>query len=230
MNETLECVVAETGADPVASVICLHGLGADGHDFEPIVPELDPGCDQPLRFVFPHAPVRPVTINAGIPMRAWFDILGLDRQSRQDEGGIRHSQQLIERLVEDERDRGFSCDRIFLAGFSQGGALALHTGLRYPKRLAGFIGLSCYLPLHMKLADERSDSNLTTKLLMAHGTFDPVVTPDLGNAARTYLTELGYEIEWHTYPMAHQVCAEEISDLKKWLKRILKPESVKRET
>ncbi len=221
MNETLECVVVETGADPVASVIWLHGLGADGHDFEPIVPELYLGSDRALRFVFPHAPVQPVTINAGIAMRAWFDILGLDRQARQDEAGIRSSQQLIEALIEDEHSRGVPCDRIFLAGFSQGGALALHTGLRYPKRLAGFIGLSCYLPLHMNLEDERSDSNLTTKLLMAHGTFDPVVTPDLGNAARTYLTELGYEIEWHTYPMAHQICAEEIADIRNWLERVL---------
>lgn len=225
MNEILESVIVETGADAVASVIWLHGLGADGHDFEPIVPELDPGCDQALRFVFPHAPMRPVTINAGVPVRAWFDILGLDRQSHQDEEGIRHSQQLIERLIEDERDRGFSYDRIFLAGFSQGGALALHTGLRYPKRLAGFIGLSCYLPLHMTLADERSDSNLATKLFMAHGTFDSLVTPDLGDAARTHLAELGYDIEWHTYPMAHQVCAEEIADIRNWLTRVLRFET-----
>lgn len=224
MKATLESVVIETGADPVASIIWLHGLGADGHDFEPIVPELNFGNESPLRFVFPHAPVRPVTINAGSPMRAWFDILGLDRQSRQDEEGIRHSQRLIERLIDDEHGCGLPYDRIFLAGFSQGGALALHTGLRYPKRLAGFIGLSCYLPLHMNLANERSDSNLETRLFMAHGAFDPVVPPGLGDAACKYLTGLGYQIEWHTYPMAHQVCAEEIGDLKEWLEKLMSSE------
>ena len=221
VSERLECVVAETGSDPVASIVWLHGLGADGHDFEPIVPQLDLGAGRALRFIFPHAPVRPVTINMGVAMRAWFDILGLDRLAEQDEDGIRHGQLQVEWLIADELANGFSADRIVLAGFSQGGALALHTALRYPERLAGIIGLSCYLPLTAQLPGEISEANRATEVFMAHGTFDPVVSPDLGEMTRAELAGLGYEVEWRTYPMAHQICTEEIAALREWLQRIL---------
>ena len=210
----------ETGKEPVASVIWLHGLGADGYDFEPVVPELDISAI-PLRFVFPHAPVRPVTLNAGFAMRAWYDIVGIDRSSPQDLQGIRQSQADVSALIRQETARGIVPSRIVLAGFSQGGAVALYAGLRYPDRLAGVMGLSTYLPHAPDTAAEREAVNQSTPIFLAHGSMDPVVIPSLGEDTRRLLTELGYQVDWHTYPVAHGVCAEEIADIRAWLSRIL---------
>lgn len=213
---TLPCVIKETGASPVASVIWLHGLGADGHDFEPIVPELVDPSWPPLRFVFPHAPVRPVTLNMGMPMRAWYDIRALSLDERADEAGIRDSLAQIEALIATEHARGIDSRHIILAGFSQGGVMALHAGLRHEPALAGIVGLSCYLPLAQTLEGERSPANARTPVLLMHGTHDPVVPPALGEHARRTLEGWGYGVEWHTYPMQHQVCLEQIADLRTW--------------
>lgn len=218
--ELLETVEHTTGSPAEASVLWLHGLGADGHDFEPIVPELAPDGIR-LRFVFPHAPMRRVTINGGLRMRAWFDILGLDRGSEQDEGGIRASEQQIGTLIRRERERGIAADRIVLAGFSQGGAIALHAGLRYPERLAGILALSTYLPLYETLAKEASAANRATPILQAHGTEDPLVGLDLGIFTRDFLEQQGYAVEWKDYPMAHAVCPEEVGDIREWLQKTL---------
>jgi phospholipase/carboxylesterase len=197
-------------------VIWLHGLGADGNDFAPIVPELVSPDWPSLRFVFPHAPVRPVTVNGGMPMRAWYDILGFDLISRQDEAGIRASIAAVEALIAREHERGVPSERIVLAGFSQGGAIALAAGLRHAQRLAGIVALSTYLPLADSLADERSAANAATPIFWGHGTMDPVVILQRGLDSRTALEALGYAIDWHTYPMPHSVCAEEIADLRAW--------------
>ncbi len=215
----LDCVEVATGENPVASVVWLHGLGADGYDFEPIVPELDiPGIA--IRFVFPHAPVRPVTLNAGFAMRAWYDIVGIDRTSPQDLEGIRQSQADVGALIRQEVSRGIEPSRIVLAGFSQGGAVALYAGLRYPERLAGIMGLSTYLPHAADTAAERSAANATTPVFLAHGSMDPVVLPSLGDDTRTLLAQLGYSVDWHSYPVAHGVCPEEIADIRTWLQEI----------
>jgi phospholipase/carboxylesterase len=222
MIEQLETVEVKTGPDPLASVIWLHGLGADGHDFEPIVPELDLPRAPAVRFVFPHAPVRPVTINAGLPMRAWFDILGLDRRLRQDEAGVRDSAARIGALLErEEIERGVDPGRIVLAGFSQGGAMALHVGLRYPRKLAGIMALSCFLPLADRLQAERSAAAADVPVFLAHGRYDPVLPMELGAAARELLEDLGLAVEWRDYAMPHAVCPEEIFDIARWLKRVL---------
>jgi phospholipase/carboxylesterase len=223
MTGLLETVERATGspAEVQASVIWFHGLGADGHDFEPIVPEL--ALDElPLRFVFPHAPIRPVTINAGMTMRAWFDVIGLDRRSPQDEPGIRESEAQARALIARENERGIPCSRIVLAGFSQGGAVALHTALRYPERLAGVIGLSTFLPLQHRLDAEASEANRGLPAFIAHGTQDPLVVPALGEATRDALVARGHAVEWKTYPMPHAVCAEEIEDIRDWLGRTLR--------
>ena len=211
----LDAIEITTGANPRLAVLWLHGLGADGHDFEPIVPEL--GLSVPVRFVFPHAPVRPVTINGGMAMRAWYDILGFDRRAREDAAGIRASAAAVTELVDREIERGMSSDRIVLAGFSQGGAIALHTALREPRPLAGVLALSTYLPLAATLASERSAANARLPLFMAHGTDDGVLPLQLAETARGALEALGYAVEWHAYPMAHSVCMEEIGAIGAWV-------------
>jgi phospholipase/carboxylesterase len=221
MSTLLETVEVETGRKPQASIIWLHGLGADGHDFEPIVPELAGALALPLRFVFPHAPVRPVTINNGYRMRAWYDIAGFDRGALQDEVGIRGSDAAIRALVRRENERGIESRRVVLAGFSQGGAMALFTGVRYPEKLAGVIGLSCYLVLAATLDAERQAVNQSTPIFMGHGTSDPIVDVRLGEETRQALAARDYALEWRTYPMPHSVCPEEIGDLTAWLKRVL---------
>ena len=211
----LDAIEITTGPKPRLALLWLHGLGADGHDFEPIVPEL--GLSVPVRFVFPHAPVRPVTINGGMAMRAWYDILGFDRRAREDAAGIRASAAAVTELVDREIERGMSSDRIVLAGFSQGGAIALHTALREPRPLAGVLALSTYLPLAATLASERSAANAHVPLFMAHGTDDGVLPLQLAETSRGALEALGYTVEWHAYPMAHSVCLEEIGAIGAWL-------------
>ena len=216
-----EPVEIETGPEPRASVIWLHGLGADGHDFEPIVPQLINRGERALRFVFPHAPVRPVTLNGGFPMRAWYDIVSLERRGPEDESGIRGSQARVETLIRRENARGIPSERIVLAGFSQGGALALFAGVRYGEKLAGIIGLSCYLLLAGRLVAERGGANEATPIFLAHGLQDPVVAPALGAEARTALEAAGYEVEWHTYTMPHSVSPQEVADIARWLRRVI---------
>ncbi len=214
---TLPTIERETAADPTFSIIWLHGLGADGNDFAPIVPELVAPSWPALRFVFPHAPVQPVTINNGMPMRAWYDIVGFDLNARQDEVGMRASFAEVEALIAREHERGVPSERIVLAGFSQGGAMALAAGLRHPEKLAGIVVLSAYLPLPATLAAERSSANDATPIFWGHGTADPVVVLQRGVESHTLLQSLGYTVDWHTYPMPHSVCAEEIADLRRWL-------------
>jgi phospholipase/carboxylesterase len=211
----MDAIQIETGPDPQAAVIWLHGLGADGHDFEPIVPELELAA--PVRFVFPHAPIRPVTINQGMRMRAWYDILQLGG-GPEDEAGLRASQKLTEELI---RAQGLPAERIVLAGFSQGGAMALHTGLRHPARLAGILALSCFLPLAGHLAAEASAANREAPIFMAHGTQDDLIPIERARQAREALTRLGYAVEWHEYPMPHSVCDAEVLDIARWLARML---------
>lgn len=220
---TLETLELQTGPDPVASLIVLHGLGADGHDFVPVARELALSPVGAVRFVFPHAPTRPVTINGGMAMRAWYDILGLDGPRREDETGLRASMAAVQALVDREAARGIASTRTVLIGFSQGCAMALLTGLRAPQRLAGVAGLSGYLPLAASTAAERSPANLGLPLFLAHGRFDPVVAPARGLATRDTLQALGYAPEWHDYPMEHAVCPQEIADLNRWLLRVLAP-------
>jgi len=217
----LESIEVEPRTAPKASVIWLHGLGADGHDFESIVPALRLPEALPLRFVFPHAPLRPVTINGGYRMRAWYDISGLDRRSPQDEAGIRASGEELGRLVTRERERGIPADRIVLAGFSQGGAIALFAGLRQPERLAGIMALSTWLPLARRLEHEAHPANAAVPIFMAHGTSDSTVPMDLASLSRQQLEARGYGVEWHDYPMAHAVSPEEIEDIRSWLLRVL---------
>jgi len=216
-----ETVEIEPDGSPDGCVIWLHGLGADGHDFEPIVPELDLQGKLNLRFVFPHAPVRPVTINGGVSMRAWYDILTLDRGGPVDDAGIRKSSQSLADLVEREHGRGIPYEKIVLAGFSQGGAIAAHTALRYPHRLAGLLALSTYLPLQGTLDDEvineTGAQSRALPIFMAHGSFDPVLPMPLGEDSREVLTGAGFSVEWHDYPMQHAVCNEEIADIRRWL-------------
>ena len=216
-----EGVEIETGRNPQAAVIWLHGLGADGHDFEPIVPELVQRSERALRFVFPHAPMRPVTLNAGYVMRAWYDIIAIERRAAEDESGIRASQTLITELIRRENGRGIATERIVLAGFSQGGAMALYSGTRYAERLAGIIGLSCYQLLAGRFAAERDPANQATPIFLAHGTEDPVVPPALGEAACGQLQAAGYTVEWHAYSMPHSVCPQEVADIAAWLRRVL---------
>jgi phospholipase/carboxylesterase len=214
----MDALELETGRNPEAAVIWLHGLGADGHDFEPIVPEL--GLAKAVRFVFPHAPVRPVTLNAGMRMRAWYDILQLGG-GPEDEAGIRASQALLETLVSREAGRGIPERRIVLAGFSQGGAVVLQTALRHSRRLGGILALSTYLPLAGSLDAERAQANQDLPIFMAHGRFDDIIPLDRAQASRKRLEALGYAVEWHEYPMPHSVCAPEISDIAAFLTRVL---------
>jgi len=220
---TLETLELQTGDHPVASIVVLHGLGADGNDFVPIAQELDLSAVGPVRFVFPHAPVRPVTLNGGLPMRAWYDILGSDLARREDEPGLRQSMAQVQALLDREAERGIAPERTVLMGFSQGCAMALLTGLRAPQRLAGLVGLSGYLPLAASTAAQRSAANRATPVFLAHGRQDPMVVLARGEATRDALQALGQPLQWHTYAMAHSVCAEEIADLNTWLLQVLAP-------
>ncbi|HTR58433.1 MAG TPA: dienelactone hydrolase family protein [Casimicrobiaceae bacterium] len=217
----LPSIELETAPGAGASVIWLHGLGADGNDFVPIVPELRLPPSQPVRFIFPHAPVRPVTINNGFRMRAWYDIAAADLTNRADLAGVRESRALIEALVAREKARGVPAARIVLAGFSQGGAIALYTGVRHAERLGGIIALSTYVVAADKLASEASAANRGLPIFMAHGTADPVVRPEWGEASRRALEAAGYPVEWHLYGMPHSVCMEEVVAIGEWLRRAL---------
>lgn len=217
----LETVELTTGPAPTGTVIWMHGLGADGHDFEPAVPHLAPRGARPLRFVFPHAPVRPVTLNGGMAMRAWYDIVRLNRAGPEDESGFRQSDAAVRALIKRENERGIDSNRIVLAGFSQGGAMALYTGTRLPDKLAGIIGLSCYLPLAEKLATEADAANRATPIFLAHGRFDEVIEPRFGAASRAQLEAMGYNVEWHEYPLAHGVDLDELAAVAAFLQRVL---------
>lgn len=214
-----ECVEVTTGDSPVGSVIWLHGLGADGHDFEPIVPELALPEDLPLRFVFPHAPVRPVTINGGMAMRAWYDIVSLDAEGRADSQGVHESTAILETLIARENERGIKADKIVIAGFSMGGAIAINTALHTKHSLAGLMALSTYLPLPNEVEGSAADRNLP--IFMAHGSFDPMLPMQWGRASAERLEDAGFTIEWHDYPMAHAVCPEEIRDIRQWLLKVM---------
>ncbi len=221
MTPLLPHIQIETAANPSAAVIWLHGLGADGNDFAGLVPELDLSACPAIRFVFPHAPDLPVTVNGGYVMPAWYDIYAPDLVKRQDEAGIRTSEKAIQALITREVARGIPAERIVLAGFSQGCAMALHTGLRYPQKLAGIIALSGYLPLADQFAAERHNANARTPIFMAHGNQDPVVVPARGEASRDLLTRLGYTVEWHSYPMPHSVHPQEVADIARFLTQVL---------
>lgn len=209
----LECIEMETGPNPTHAVIWLHGLGADGNDFAPIVPELPLEGAPNIRFIFPHAPVQPVTINMGMSMRAWYDIYTPDLVRREDDAGIRKSESAIKALVARENVRGIDTDKIILAGFSQGCAMTLHTGLRLDEKLAGMVCLSGYLPLMDSIHDQRHSANQETDIFMAHGTVDPVVDISRGQKTHEILTELGYKVDWHEYPMPHSVHPQEVVDI-----------------
>jgi phospholipase/carboxylesterase len=217
----METIEIPTGDEPASSIIVLHGLGADGNDFAPVCEMLDLAAVGAVRFVLPHAPMRPVTLNNGYRMRAWYDIVELGGSSREDEEGLRASQALVESLLAREKARGVAASRIVVAGFSQGCAVALMTGLRHAERLAGLVGLSGYLPLAAATATERSDANRDLPIFIGHGRGDDVVPLSRGTAARDALVALGYPVEWHDYPMAHSVSPTEVADLNRWLLRVL---------
>ncbi len=221
MSDYLDCLEIEPPQPAGASVIWLHGLGADGHDFPPVVPMLGLPADHGVRFVFPHAPRIPVTVNGGMVMRAWYDILAMDFDRRVDEAGVRRSAAQVAALVAREQERGIEARRIVLAGFSQGGAIALHLGLRHGERLAGLLLLSTYFACDGDLERERSAANADVPIFQAHGTLDPMVTHAMGVAARDRLRALGWAVEWHEYPMHHEVCAPEIDAAGRWLRGVL---------
>lgn len=210
------------GDRATVSVIWLHGLGADGHDFEPIVPELNLTSGTGVRFIFPHAPQQPVTINGGMVMRSWYDILSMEIAREIDEAGIERSSEHVRVLIDNEMNRGIGSDHIMLAGFSQGGAVALHTGLLYDRPLLGILALSTYLPLRRGIVAGSNPVNASIPIFMGHGTYDPVVPVQLGQQSREYLVSQGYEVEWHTYPMQHAVNMEEIRDVGAWMNRLIK--------
>lgn len=221
MNDTA-AIEIETGPAPQASVIVLHGLGASGDDFVPVCEQMDLAPAGDVRYVLPHAPMRPVTINGGYVMPAWYDILALGGPAREDEAGLRASQAIVESLIAREVQRGVATSRIVVAGFSQGCAMALLTGLRHPGKLAGIVGLSGYLPLADKTAVERSAANRETPIFLAHGRFDPMIALPRAQATRDALIALGYDVQWHEYPMEHSVCLPEIEDLQRFLLQTLK--------
>jgi len=218
---SLQVIEAQTGDNPTATILIMHGLGADGRDFLPIAEQLDLSAVGPVRFLFPSAPHLPVTINGGYAMPAWYDIVGADLTSRQDEAGMRRSQAAMEALLANEKARGIPAGRIVIAGFSQGCAMALMAGLRHPERLAGIAGLSGYLPLAELTAAQASAANRDVPIFLAHGTQDNVVLLPRALASRDALAAMGYAVEWHAYPMAHSVCPEEVADLQAWLLRVL---------
>ena len=218
----LDTIELESAPNPTVAVIWMHGLGADGNDFVPIVKELNLNGCPAIRFIFPHAPTMPVTINGGYVMRAWYDILGTDIAKREDEAGLRLSQKSIEQLIDREIARGVPANRIILAGFSQGCAMALQVGLRYPEKLAGLLCLSGYVPLRDVLSNERHSTNQATPIFLAHGRADTVIPVQRAEQSRDLLLELGYKLEWHEYMMQHSVCEEEIGDISAWLQKVLK--------
>lgn len=220
-SAALQVIEAQTGDNPTATILIMHGLGADGRDFMPVAEQMDLSSVGPVRFLFPSAPTMPVTINGGYVMPAWYDILGTDLVRREDEGGLRQSQAAIDALVDNEIARGVAANRIVVAGFSQGCAMALMTGLRFKQRLGGIAALSGYLPLAATTAAERSAVNADLPIFMAHGTRDPVVPIARAEASREALQALGYRVDWHPYPMEHSVCPQEIVDLQAWLLRVL---------
>lgn len=220
-GELLDYVEVTTADEPAYSVIWLHGLGADGHDFEPIVPFLGLPPDTSIRFIFPHALMRPVTINGGAVMRAWYDIIEISSSRGQDEPGIRHSAGKVRALIDYEISRGTPASRIILAGFSQGGAMALHVGLRYPEKLAGIMALSAYLLFPERLQSEASEANSRTPVFVGHGIHDPVVPFPLGQALRSVLQAGSWPVEWHSYPIPHSVSQPEISDIGGWMQGCL---------
>ena len=213
-----ECVEVTTGDNPVGSVIWLHGLGADGHDFEPIVPELRLPADLPLRFVFPHTPMRPVTINGGMVMRAWYDIKSLAAEGRADAAGVHESTAILEELIAREKERGIDASKIVIAGFSMGGAIAINTALHTREKLAGMMALSTYLPLPGEI--DTANGHRELPVFMAHGSFDPMLPMQWGQLSAEKLQEAGFTIEWHDYPMAHAVCPQEIQDIREWLLKV----------
>ena len=217
MNQTQDSIIVEPTTNHQASVIWLHGLGADGYDFVPIVNQFNLPTALGIKFIFPHAPIMPVTINAGMKMRAWFDIVALDISGPADEKGIRKTEQKLNQLISNEIESGIVSEKIILAGFSQGGAMALHCGLRYPKKLGGIIGLSTFLPLYERVHLEANPANKNVSIFMSHGTQDPIVPFQFGELTRNYLTQLKYSVNWYTYPMQHEVCSQEILDVKQWL-------------
>jgi phospholipase/carboxylesterase len=225
MTQLLEQVEIATGPAPTATVIWMHGLGADGYDFVPIVKELEvntlPGLAGGVRFIFPHAPRRPVTINNGMVMRAWYDVKMVDLVRMEDDAGLRASQAEIEKLIAREKERGIAAGRIVLAGFSQGGAITLQAGLRHPERLAGLMVLSSYLPLASTLPAEAAPANRDVPIFMAHGTHDPMINLSRATASREQLAKMGYQVEWHEYPMEHSVCMEEVQAVRAWLGTVL---------
>jgi len=219
MADLLETVETETAPAPSDSILWLHGLGADGHDFAPIVPELR--LPFAVRFVFPHAPMRAVTVNNGAVMRAWYDVRGIGGERREDAEGVRASQAQVEALIAREESRGIPARRLVLAGFSQGGAMALYTGLRHPERLAGILALSCFLPLADTLEAEAAPANRDVPIFFAHGIHDPLIPLARARYAHDKLVELGWRVEWHEYPMPHSVCMEEVNDVSAWLTKVL---------
>jgi len=221
MTKPLETVQIESAPNPSYSIIWMHGLGADGNDFVPIVRELDlTGCPG-IRFIFPHAQTMPVTVNGGYVMRAWYDILGNDIARREDEAGLRKSQLAIEQLIDIEKERGIAADHIILAGFSQGCAMALQTGLRYPEKLGGLLCLSGYVPMYYAVAAERKPANQSTPIFMAHGRDDMMIPISRAEQSRDLLQSLGYQVQWHAYGMPHSVCVEEIEHIGVWLRNLL---------
>lgn len=219
MTTTLPHITLDRGKAPQHSIIWLHGLGADGEDFVSVAEQIQ--LPVAMRYIFPHAPKQAVTINGGFVMRAWYDIVAADIGAQQDASGIRHSQSALELLIEQEKSRGIPTENIFLAGFSQGGAIALHTGLRHPARLGGIIALSTYLPLADTLSQEVSLSAKNTPIFFAHGRTDPVIPCSLGKISADKLQQLGHQVDWHEYAMPHSVCMEEVKDIEKWLTRRL---------
>jgi len=221
MTQLLDNIEIETAPNPTIAVVWLHGLGADGNDFVPLVRELDLTGLPGIRFVFPHANTMPVTINGGYVMRSWYDIVATDLTRREDEGGLRASQLQVEALIAREKARGIPASRIILAGFSQGCAMTLQTGLRHPEKLAGMLCLSGYLPLASVAGAERSEASLATPIFMAHGVQDPVVPFARAEESRKVVEALGYQVEWHAYPMQHTLCLEEVQDISKWIRKVV---------
>ncbi|MEN3275116.1 MAG: phospholipase/carboxylesterase [Massilia sp.] len=221
MSDLLQNIEIETAPNPTAAIIWLHGLGADGNDFVPLVRELNLTGLAGIRFVFPHAKTIPVTINGGYVMRAWYDITGAELTRREDETGLRDSQRDVEALIAREKARGIPASRIILAGFSQGCAMTLQTGLRHPEKLAGMLCLSGYLPLHTHVPHERTEESIDTPIFMAHGRQDHVVPFTRAEQSCDILKELGYTIEWHEYQMQHSLCFEEVQDISAWLRKVL---------
>lgn len=217
----LETIVVEPQTPAEYSIIWLHGLGADGNDFASLPGQMQISKKFPIRFIFPHAPHRSITINGGMQMRAWYDILELSLDSREDAAGVHESRAAIEELIDTEVQKGIPTKNIFLAGFSQGGAMALHTGLLYQHKLAGIIALSTYLPLAQEFPTQERDSNISSKIFMAHGHYDPILPLNFGKQSCALLEKLGYAVAWHDYPMEHGVCGEEVMDLDRWLHELL---------